>query len=134
MHAPSGEAGRRDDYGQAKQARIAERERAEQRRAAALAEIAVHPGRLGSIRLSDDARAVLLDLYARALVGRGRPLGPDDTAEASADGGGWRLTIRRSPRATTVVSSPAGRLELVDLTLAVEPAEVGSSPTVRRIG
>jgi uncharacterized protein (TIGR02677 family) len=114
-----GRAGRRDDYGAAKAARLAERERAERRRSAALAEIGAHPGPLRTIRLSDDAREALLGLYARALVGRGRPLGVGDTAEAGADG--WRLVVRRTPGAGTTISSPAGRLELVDLSLAVEP-------------
>jgi len=150
-----GRAGRRDDYGDAKAARLAERERAERRRAAALAEIAGHPGRLGTVRLSDDARGALLDLYARALVGRGRPLGPGERAEvdvsaerasasvpggagsvsaerasASVPGGAgdvtstaWRLSVVRTPGAGTVVTSPAGRLELHDLTLAVEAVE-----------
>jgi uncharacterized protein (TIGR02677 family) len=115
-----GRAGKREDYTAAKAARVAERAREERRRAAALAEIAAHPGRLGTVRLSDDAREALLGLYARALVGRGRPLGPGDTAGSDADG--WRLVVRRTPGAGTVISSPAGRLELVDLSLAVEPA------------
>jgi uncharacterized protein (TIGR02677 family) len=113
-----GRAGRRDDYTDVKAARIAERERAEQHRAAALAEIARHRGRLGTVRLSDAAREVLLGLYAQALVGRGRPLGERD--EAAVGAGEWRLTIRRTPGSGTVIASPAGRLELVDLTLSVE--------------
>jgi uncharacterized protein (TIGR02677 family) len=122
-----GRAGRRDDYGEAKAARIAERERAERLREAALAEIAAHPGRVGAIRLSDGARSTLLDLYARALVGRVRPLGPGDTAEVEVAGGAWRLVVRRTPGAGTVISSPAGRLELVDLTLdVVDVASAGS--------
>ena len=115
-----GRAGRRDDYTDVKAARIAERERAEQHRAAALAEIARHRGRLGTVRLSDDAREVLLGLYAQALVGRGRPLGERD--EATVGAGEWRLTVRRTPGTGTVIASPAGRLELVDLTLSVEDA------------
>jgi hypothetical protein len=61
----------------------------------------------------------LLDLYARALVGRVRPLGPGDTAEVEVAGDTWRLVVRRTPGTGTVISSPAGRLELVDLTLDV---------------
>ncbi|MGI9001172.1 MAG: TIGR02677 family protein [Pseudonocardia sp.] len=117
-----GRTGRRDDYAQAKAARLAEREATERRRAAALAEIAAKAGRLGAVRLSDDARAALLDLYARALVGRGRPLGLGDTAEVEVAGGEalLRLAVSRTPGASTVISSPAGRLELVDLTLVVD--------------
>ncbi|MGH3615322.1 MAG: TIGR02677 family protein, partial [Pseudonocardia sp.] len=117
-----GRTGRRDDYAQAKAARLAEREATERRRAAALAEIAAKAGRLGAVRLSDDARAALLDLYARALVGRGRPLASGDVAEVEVAGGEamLRLAVRRTPGASTVISSPAGRLELVDLTLVVD--------------
>ncbi|WP_147254823.1 TIGR02677 family protein [Pseudonocardia hierapolitana] len=116
-----GRAGRREDYAAAKAARIAERERAEERRAGALAEIRAHTGRLGTVRLSDDARSALLGLYARALVERGRPLGVGEVAEV--DGGGWSLTVSHAPGAGTTIVSPAGRLELHDLALAVHPAE-----------
>jgi uncharacterized protein (TIGR02677 family) len=131
-----GRAGRRDDYSAAKAARLADRERAERRRAEALAEIAGHSGRLGTVRLSDDARGVLLDLYARALVGRGRPLGPGDAADADVPGGDWRLAVRRTPGSGTVISSPAGRLELVDLTLSVEldAAETDTDTAHRSVG
>ncbi|MFC5993503.1 TIGR02677 family protein [Pseudonocardia hispaniensis] len=115
-----GRTGRRDDYGETKAARLAERERAEQRRAAALAEIGRHAGRPGALRLSDEARVLLLELYARALGGHGRPLGSGDVAEVAADGASWRLAVRRTPGADTVVTSPAGRMRLHDLTLAVE--------------
>ncbi|WP_214368710.1 TIGR02677 family protein [Pseudonocardia sp. H11422] len=116
-----GRVGRRDDYAAAKAARLAEREAAERRRAAALAEIARHTGRLGAVRLSDDARTALLDLYARALVGRGRPLGLGDAADVEVAGEvELRLSVRRTPGTSTVITSPAGRLELVDLTLIVD--------------
>jgi len=118
-----GRAGRRDDYSEAKAARLAERERTERRRTAALAEIAGHVGSLGAIRLSDEARTALLDLYARALVGRGRPLGLGDVAEVEVGGAVWKLVVRRTPGAGTVINSPAGRLELQDLTLAVEDVD-----------
>ncbi len=115
-----GRSGQREDYAAAKATRIAEREATERRRRAALAEIGRHTGRLGTVRLSDEARAALLDLYARALVGRGRPLGADDAAAAEA--GGVGLVVTRTPGAGTVVVSPAGRMELVDLTLTVRAA------------
>jgi uncharacterized protein (TIGR02677 family) len=127
-----GRAGRREDFSAAKAARVAEREAAEGRRHAALAEIARSVGRPGAIRLSDDARSVLLELYARALVGRGRPLGPQDRAEAES--AGWRLVVRPTPGASTVISSPAGRLELVDLSLGIEAAQPGAQRGLDGLG
>lgn len=123
-----GRSGRRDDYSTAKAARIAERERAERDRAAALAEIARHRGDLGAIRLSDRSRAVLLDLYSRAMVGNGRPLGDGATATTEVTAAGWRLVVRRTPGEGTVVTSPAGRLEMCDLTLSVEPIPQDVAP------
>jgi uncharacterized protein (TIGR02677 family) len=141
----SGRGGRREDYATAKQARLAERTAAEERRQSALREIAGHAGRLGAVRLSDDARAALLDLYARALVGRGRPLGPGDRAEIEITAGEHdrlQLAVERIPGASTVISSPAGRLELVDLSVSVEPgaaagdarAEVTGEPRTEAAG
>ena len=53
-------------------------------------------GGSAAVRLSDEARSALLDLYARALVGRGRPLGPHDSAEARVDE--VRLVVTRDAR------------------------------------
>ncbi|MCE3550174.1 TIGR02677 family protein [Pseudonocardia sp. RS11V-5] len=122
-----GRAGRREDFAVAKAARIAERERAERARAAALSEIEAHRGALGVVRLSDEARAVLLALYAQALVGRGRPLGEGDTAETPTER--WRLVVGRSPGTDTVIVSPEGRLELAGLTLSVVPHEAAERRT-----
>ena len=121
-----GRAGSRADYSAAKQARVAEREAAERERREALAELSRHPGPLGSVRLSDQARAALLDLYSRALTGHGRPLTKD--AEATASAGGVRVTVRRTPGESTVIVSPAGRMELADLSVAVTstPAWAGA--------
>lgn len=123
-----GRAGRREDYSEAKAARLADRERSERRRGAALAEIADHRGPLNAVRLSDEARGALLELYARALVGRGRPLERDDRAESEVPGAGWRLVVRRTPGVSSVVTSPTGRLELMDLTLTVETVSHGDPP------
>ncbi|MBL8927320.1 MAG: TIGR02677 family protein [Pseudonocardia sp.] len=117
VRAVRGRTGQREDYAAAKAARLAEREATERRRRAALAEVGRHAGRLAAVRLSDEARGALLDLYARALVGRGRPLGPHDAAEARVDE--VRLVVTRTPGVSTTVTGPAGRLELVDLTLTV---------------
>ena len=46
-----------------------------------------------------------------------RPLGPHDAAEARVDE--VRLVVTRTPGVSTTVTGPAGRLELVDLTLTV---------------
>ncbi len=112
-----GRTGRRADFSTAKQARVAEREAAERHRREALAELARHAGALGTVRLSDAARGVLLDLYSRALTGHGRPLA--DGTEAATLVEGLRLTARRTPGRSTVVVSPAGRMELVDLMLTI---------------
>ena len=115
-----GRAGSRADFSAAKQARVAEREAAERARREALAELARHPGQLGSVRLSDQARSAVLDLYSRALTGHGRPLA--DGAEATAWAGGVRVSIRRTPGQSTVITSPAGGMELVGLSVTVMPA------------
>jgi uncharacterized protein (TIGR02677 family) len=115
-----GRAGSRADFSAAKRARVAERQAAERDRRDALAELARHPGRLGSVRLSDQARTALLELYSRALAAHGRPLTADAEAAAWADD--LRVTIRRTPGQSTVITSPAGRMELVGLSIAVMPA------------
>ncbi len=127
--AVRGRAGRREDFAAAKRARLAERAGAEQRRRAAVREIAEHAGRLGTVRLSDDARAALLDLYGRALVGHGQPLGVGQRAAADVPGGvdgvPLRLVVRPTPGSGTVINGPAGRLQLVDLTVFVEVGAAG---------
>ncbi len=115
-----GRVGSRADFSAAKRARVAEREAAERSRRDALAELARCSGRLGTIRLSDQARIALLELYSRALAGYGRPL--TEGAEAAAWTDGLRVTVRRTPGQATVITSPAGRMELVDLSIVVGPA------------
>jgi uncharacterized protein (TIGR02677 family) len=115
-----GPAGRREDFAAAKAARLAEREAAERARQAALAELSAHRGRLGRIRCSDEARAVLLDLYGRALADAGGPLGSGKTAAAEAAGAGFRVVLRRDAEASTTIVSPAGRLEIVDAVIEIE--------------
>jgi uncharacterized protein (TIGR02677 family) len=112
-----GRPGKPADFTATKAARLAEREAAERRRRAALAEIARQSGAWSHVRLSDDARAAMLELYARALAAAGGPLEPGATASAESDTG-LRLVVRRTPGRSTVVTSPHGRLELCDLTLA----------------
>ena len=108
------------DYSAAKRARLAEREAAERVRGEALAELARHAGSLGAIRLSDPARTALLDLYSRALAGHGRLLA--EGAEATALADGLRISVRHTPGLSTIITSPAGRMELVGMSLTVLPA------------
>ncbi len=109
----TGATGRREDFAAAKARRVAERDAAQRVRDAALRELGARRGVVGELALSDDARTVLLELYARALSGAGGPLtGP---ARALADG--VELVVTRTPGSSTTVRSPAGSLELVDLSL-----------------
>jgi uncharacterized protein (TIGR02677 family) len=116
-----GRAGARADFSTAKRARLAERQRLQDRRAAALGELGSHAGTLREIQLSDEGRTALLDLYAQALSRHGRPL--DVHAVAVADtpvaGDRLRLEVRAAPGATVRVTSPQGRLVLVDIGLEV---------------
>ncbi len=120
-----GRAGARVDFSAAKRARLDERRRVQRRRLAALRELADQAGSLGDVRVGDEARQALLDLYSQALARHGRPLGPDDHASVATplDGDRLGLTIRAAPGASVRVSSPQGRLTLtgVALDLAVEP-------------
>jgi uncharacterized protein (TIGR02677 family) len=118
--AIKGRAGSRADYSAAKRARLAEREAAELKRREALAELARHPGKLGSVRLSDQARTVLLDMYGKALAGHGRAL--TGSAEVTASADGLRIAVRCAPGQSTVITSPAGRMELVGLSVVIRPA------------
>ncbi|MDQ3627851.1 MAG: TIGR02677 family protein [Actinomycetota bacterium] len=125
----AGRSGRTEDFSAAKAARLAERQQTEHRRRAALAEIASHHGQHDQLRLSDDARAALLDVYARALGARGRRLGPGESAQADAvasvtDRAAFRLRIRHLPGRSTTVSSPSGRLTLLDLVLDIDASDI----------
>jgi uncharacterized protein (TIGR02677 family) len=118
-----GRTGAREDFTAAKAARIAERQKAQERRAAALREIAEHSGPLGEVRLSEDGRATLLDLYTKAVAALARPIGEDEPARVAArvdeDGLELHLAVHRTPGQQTVVVSPHGRLAMRDLTLEV---------------
>jgi uncharacterized protein (TIGR02677 family) len=114
----AGGTGRREDFAATKSARLAERERAERRRRDALAELAGHSGDLDRVRLSDEAREVLLDLYARSLV-------DGDRADRSVEltDAGVLLRVKATPGRDSVITSPTGRMRLVGRTLAIEPVE-----------
>ncbi len=92
--AVGGRSARREDFTAAKMARLAERDRAERERRAAIAEVVAHQGRLDRVRLGDPAREVLLELYAAALAAGvdGEPAGLDSR-------GGRRPRRSTRPRA-----------------------------------
>jgi len=114
----AGGTGRREDFTATKSARLAERERAERRQSEALAELAAHSGDLDRVRLTDEARHVLLDLYARSLVDGDRA----DRA-VKLTGTGVLLHVRSTPGLDSLITSPTGRMSLVGRTLAIEPVE-----------
>lgn len=118
-----GRAGKPPDYSAVKRRRLDEREAAERRRRAALAELERWEG--GEI--SDDARAALLSLYGNALLAAGGPLAAGAETSARAETG-LRLVVRRTPGKHTVVTSPQGRLELVDLDLEIVAAGTPDTP------
>ena len=114
----AGGTGRREDFTATKSARLAEREGAERRRRDALAELAERSGDLDRVRLSDEARHVLLDLYARSLVD-----GDRTDRWVKLTGTGVLLHVRATPGRDSVITSPTGRMTLVARTLAIEPVQ-----------
>ena len=134
----AGRTGAREDFSAAKSARLRERRRAQERRAAGLREIANQSGSREEVRLSEDGRAALLDLYTRAVSGNGGPLGADESAVAisSMDDGdeNLRLSVRRTPGWGTTIVSPQGKLAMRDLTLDVDIVESGTRHELREAG
>lgn len=120
----SGRTGAREDFTAAKNARLAERERAQQHRVAALREIAANRGELKVVHLSEDGRSALLDIFSRAVSSHGRPLVDDETTsvESLFQEGEARLllTVRRTPASGTTIVSPRGRLQMMGLSLEVD--------------
>lgn len=116
-----GRAAARVDYSEAKRARLAERQRATDEQRAALAELAQHAGPLRRVSLSDNARRVLLDLYARAVVAHARPLPEGAEVEASAplDDGRLLVTVTAVAAEETVIASPQGRLRMCGIRVGI---------------
>lgn len=112
-----GRASQRVDYSTAKQARLRERREAEQRLRRAATELAAHAGPVTDLRISDEARGALLDLYAAALARVGRPLGAADQARAelTTSGVAVALLVDREPGSQLRLTSPSGVLVLHDL-------------------
>lgn len=117
--SPGGKAGARVDYSAAKAARLGERKRVQLLHEEAVRELARHAGPVDGIHLTDNARAVLLELYAQALGRHGRPLGPGTNAFAELRQGEGRLAIRvcSTPGAAVRITSPSGRLTLTGIGL-----------------
>lgn len=121
----TGRSGAGEDFSAAKHSRLAERRAAQERRSAALQELARHPGEWRDVELSDEARGALLDLYGRAVTGRGRPIrdGEVATTETVLDTGVEEtLCLAVATRAghDTVLRSPRGRLTMTGLVLRVD--------------
>ena len=121
QRAVVGRSARREDFTAAKMTRLAERDRAERERRAAIAEVIAHQGRLDRIRLGDPAREVLVELYAAALAA-----GVDGEPAASIPGAAADLVVHQTPGLGTVITSPSGRLTLVGRTLEVRAEAAGS--------
>lgn len=132
-----GRTGARVDYSAAKQARLAEREAEQRRRIEALRELAAHAGPLTAVRLSDDGRAALLEIFGQALTRYGRPLGADSCASSDVrlDGGTLQLEVRAAAGTSVSIRSPAGTLTLLDLAITLTSVGAQDSPgddTLRR--
>jgi len=110
-----GRGGKREDFAAQREELLKRRQAEEAARAEALAELRAQSDR-PDLHVSDAARALLLELYARALAAAS---GPEDVAAgaASARVGSLSLTVRRDPGAITTVRSPEGVLQLVDVRL-----------------
>ena len=101
QRAVVGRSARREDFTAAKMTRLAERDRAERERRAAIAEVVAHQGRFDRVRLGDPAREVLLELYAAALAA-----GVDGEPAASIPGVAADLVVHPTPGRGTVATSP----------------------------
>lgn len=112
-----GRSGRRHDFGEAKRRRLAERNRIEASRVEAAAELMAGCGAGDAWVLSDEARALLLELHSAAIADPG--FLSARTASVRAAGLGLELHIRRQEGASTVVTGRSGRLVLHDLQLTV---------------
>lgn len=117
-----GRSGKREDFGASRQRRLEERQQVERARDAALDELRELPERpLAEVRVTDAARAALLDLYAQALAAAGGPL-ERGAGFARASVGDLALVVRRAVGVTTTVRSPSGTLQMIDLELTLEQA------------
>jgi uncharacterized protein (TIGR02677 family) len=137
-----GRPSRTVDYSAAKAARLAERDASEQRRTAALAELAGHRGRMDHVRLSEDARNELLEVYAVCLAqASGAPVHGAPGQGAPELSGQLRaaiphtdceLVIEDAPGESCVIQGSSGRLEFVGRTLSVQAVAAAGSGGMQR--
>jgi hypothetical protein len=123
-----GRTGARVDYSAAKRARLAERDQQQRRRTDAVRELASLAGPLRNARLSDDARAALLDLYSEALGRHGRPLTNEPVdAETRLVDLILRLELSAEPRASVTVRSPSGVLTMRGLSVSLDSTDLAEA-------
>ena len=131
----AGASGRAEDFTAVKARRLEEHARAEADRRRALAEVTGHRGRLDRVRLSDAGREALMQLYAAGLAlaatDPGAASGSRDSVSVPIPGHDLVLQIVAMPGSGTTVTSPSGKLRLVDRSLAVEPAASTRAETPR---
>ncbi|MEY8039781.1 DUF2397 domain-containing protein [Saccharopolyspora cebuensis] len=106
---------------------LAQAREQEQRRGAAVGELAAAGARLPQTRLSADALGVLCELLTLAMAGRERD---DDTGTALDPVHRLRVTVRPEPGELTTVRSAGGTLTLRDT--ALEVSGDGAIPGVDR--
>ncbi len=124
----------REDFTVAKTARLAERQAAERRRSHALAEVAALRGDLADVSLSDEARDEILTLYAACLaLFVGPPQAPSQARFQESDTSltvavplplyPLLLSVHDTPGVGTTITSPSGRLSLVDRSLRISASD-----------
>lgn len=122
-----GRSGQRKDFADAKRHRLAERQRAEVDRREAAGELLAVGTSPGSWTLSEAARALLLELQARATADP--EFLTSGVATARASDLGVALTVTRAPGHAMVITSRSGRLVLHDLQLAALAVDTAAAPT-----
>ena len=110
-----GSTPRREDFAAQRAELLRRKAEEEAARRRAVEELLQQTGRT-ELKVSNEARAVLLDLYARALASAGGPE-PLVTTGVSSRLDDLELHVRHQAGAATTVRSPAGVLTLVDVHL-----------------
>ncbi len=119
----AGRSGARVDHSATKAVRLAERAREEDRARACVEELGDLAGPGGArdleqVRMSDDARRLLLDLYSRGLAsGPTSEQNPTMLGRGTGHAAGLSLRITATPGRHCRIASPAGELTAHDRTL-----------------